>query len=748
MLWKICIKRLWIIPVREWFWVDIARKITFLAWAGWLWYEFKNTEIFNDSVLEIFDEVYDTLNELRWWNVSKVPLFVWFPEKTPNDREYFEKRITWFVWNFLWVYKEWKKMDNWIIVPEWLFDINQFWADPITQFQDLWLFNKVLDDQKTKLSDKHAELKTLEFVYQEDVLERLQIYMTNLLYSKSSIKQWFHAELIFLLDYFWLEKVDTNKIIFKEIQAFVSKYLWERWEYIVLWKILKSSTDLLRLFALLTNTDISLAGKIKFPKFNREQRRFILWEIERFYDVNEDFYKYGDLWKKLWEYLHPWEYKKSYPKAFLYFDNLRNWKIITLNSQIQKAVELKNIDKLLWLLSWKAWLFARKLHEILEISWKNYSKVLVDFENIWNQIQLKNLLIMKSYFETIEESEYRTVINKLWKIKILKNNKNRLFLWVDKKVVLLIEKIIVSKLEKESKLLEKNNKENGIKSVYIDNSLKNIMIPLSSRKALDWYYTCGRWSRFDIDMTKTIRLFAYWKEKISRTDLDLSVIFFNKNFETVWHVSYTNLAEKWIVHSWDIQSAPYWAVEYIDIDLKYLLSKNSIKETLKSMFFADDRDKIKDISYIAVQIYKFVWDDFDDIDCFAWWQIRDNVDSDYKSFDEKTVANKFDLYGRWSYFMPLIIDIENKNIVYTDLSIDARNNLNNVEWSLDTVSLVTSQVLWFTKSKPNIYDLALYHAKWKNLEIVSEKDNADIVFDIFDWNYNIINAEKILSELL
>jgi hypothetical protein len=29
--------------------------------------------------------------------------------------------------------------------------------------------------------------------------------------------------------------------------------------------------------------------------------------------------------------------------------------------------------------------------------------------------------------------------------------------------------------------------------------------------------------------------------------------------------------------------------------------------------------------------------------------------------------------------MPLIIDIENKNIVYTDLSIDARNNLNNVE---------------------------------------------------------------------
>jgi hypothetical protein len=42
-------------------------------------------------------------------------------------------------------------------------------------------------------------------------------------------------------------------------------------------------------------------------------------------------------------------------------------------------------------------------------------------------------------------------------------------------------------------------------------------------------------------MEKTLRLFAYWKQIKNRTDLDLSVIFFNDQMKAINHVSYTQL---------------------------------------------------------------------------------------------------------------------------------------------------------------------------------------------------------------
>jgi hypothetical protein len=64
--------------------------------------------------------------------------------------------------------------------------------------------------------------------------------------------------------------------VFKEIKSFISKYLWNQGRYDRLTKLISTPTDFLRLFASLTSSDISLANKIKFPKFKRSERRFIL----------------------------------------------------------------------------------------------------------------------------------------------------------------------------------------------------------------------------------------------------------------------------------------------------------------------------------------------------------------------------------------------------------------------------------------------------------------------------------------
>ena len=66
-----------------------------------------------------------------------------------------------------------------------------------------------------------------------------------------------------------------------------------------------------------------------------------------------------------------------------------------------------------------------------------------------------------------------------------------------------------------------------------------------------------------------LRFFIYWKQKHNnRTDIDLSVAYFDKSLTSLGHVSWTNLREGFTTHSGDITSAPDGASEFIDINIK------------------------------------------------------------------------------------------------------------------------------------------------------------------------------------
>ena len=730
MLQNILIKRLGIISVKTNVKVWKRNKIIFLSELVNLGYEIKNPELFNDSILEDYKETVNTLKEIKWWNVDYVQLFQWFPENTPNDNEYFKRRILGFIDNNLWLFDEWKTLENWLKIPEWLFDLKEFWADPITQFQDEKLFKKWIQRQKSKKSDSHTEWIKLEFITEQEAINKILNYMQNILYSKSSIKESLKNEIEFLINYFGFDKIDFNKIVFKETKSYLMKYLWKTEEFEILKNLISTPTDILRLFASITNTDISLSHNIKFPKFRRTQRRFILQTLENFKNPLEDINTYKNLWIDLWNYLHPWEYKKKYPKTFKVFDIIRNSKVETFNSKIEKYLRNRNVDELLKILSKRPWIFARKLHEILEKSWDFYKDVLIEFKKIVNKIEIKNLLVMKSYFATIENSEYRTIINKRWKIRVIDNKQNRLKEKVINELILILKEAILEKLSEKKDSWE-------WKKIYVENWLEKITIPLSLRKASDWVFSVWRWSRIKIDLTKILRLFVYWKQTEKTTDLDLSLIKFDENLEIIWHVSYTKIKSSGVVHSWDIQSAPNWASEFIDIDLDYF-DKSLLDKFLK-------KPKVK---YLVPQIYRFTWEKFSDMTTYAWWMIRNEINSNYKTFDIKTVQNKFDVAGSWSYVIPMIVDIENSEIIFTDLYMNASENQNRVEWAYLDIATVSSEVLKMVETKPNMKELATYNIKARKWEIVEDKNDANIVFWFEEWDYNMKNSEKILNDLI
>ncbi|MFW9952342.1 MAG: TerD family protein, partial [Candidatus Thorarchaeota archaeon] len=227
---------------------------------------------------------------------------------------------------------------------------------------------------------------------------------------------------------------------------------------------------------------------------------------------------------------------------------------------------------------------------------------------------------------------------------------------------------------------------------------------------------------------KTLRLFNYWKESGSRTDFDTSLIEFDKDMNYKGHVSYTNLSSGGINHSGDVTSAPNGASEFIDINMKKL------------------NDGIK---YLGIQVYVYAGENFNQVEkSYAGWMIRDEASSSRKSFDIKTVANKFNMVGAGRYAIPMIVDVEASEIVFVDIFMNGTNSMNRVEGAVKDVSTVAREIVKMVDTKPNMLDLIKYQVEASNAELVENKEDATITYGITECTHSVDRVDEILAELL
>lgn len=699
------------------------QQLVFLAELAKLGYRITNPDLLkqaSSAFLLDYQHLLQTLAKKRGGNVQYVPLFKNFPNDVPEENAYFLKRIVGYIGNLLDLFPDAVVLQNGVKVPKWLFNTAEFGADPITQMQSAELFEAAVKENALKQGDSHVEWLDLTIAFDEDLEKNLQDYLKRLVYSKASIKEELHGDLYRMLDFFGAANLDVDLVVFKETKSLLMKYFWQKGDLETLSKFAQSATDVLRLFAAVTGTDVSLSDKVKFPKMSRKARKAILNILENSSTLSDDIKKYKGLWLEIGRYLHPAEYATQYPETAAVFDALRNGKIETYNSKTEKLLALKELDTLLAHLESKPGVYGRKLHEVVRRFPDQLDKILASFEKNIAKIPLKNLLVLKPYFATINEEANRSVINKKGKMIVLENNAfgalNNSHL---EKITALIQKAILRQLS------ERESWEN--KKVWIDASLSNYTLPLQQRKASDGIITVGKGSRIKVDFDKVLRLFVYWKEAKSRTDLDLSVIEFDADFQYLGHVSYTRLAGEGIVHSGDIQSAPQGAAEFIDITL------SAVGEATK---------------YLAIQVYRFAGDAFADMDCHAGWMLRTNTDASLATFDIKTVANKFDLNGKGAYAIPLMVDIEKQEIISTDMYVNSLDFYNNVEGSLTDITAMCSELAKFTQTRPVLSDLAVAHANARKATIVENKEEAEISFGVKDCTYNATDIELILSELI
>ena len=280
----------------------------------------------------------------------------------------------------------------------------------------------------------------------------------------------------------------------------------------------------------------------------------------------------------------------------------------------------------------------------------------------------------------------------------------------------------------ENALVEIYGSKESLGKVYIDESLKNYLVPFSQRSSSKALKTIVRGSKIDIPYdADTIRSFVYWKDsQLGRTDIDLSAVLYSNEWKYLEHISYTNLrSHKYkAAHSGDITAAPEGASEFIDLDIASM--------------------KKYGVRYVVLSLNSFTFQPYVDLpECFMGWMTRQNPNSG-EIYEPKTVQNKVDITADTTICLPMILDLYDYKIIWTDISLKAQPTWNNVENNQKGMVLMGKALTSLVK--PNLYDLFQLHTIARG-EYCDSIEEADTVFSL-DKGITPFDTDVIVSKYI
>lgn len=555
--------------------------------------------------------------------------------------------------------------------------------------------------KRSKLKDK-IDLKVIELGSKDE----FNAIFTNLLSAKTSFS------CIDQRDIIWFVKTYNEKIYslvpseipIKENLAFylaclLNNNITNAEQELI--KHVKTATDVLRIAVALSAGDVSLARNTRFSNISRKNRKLLLFALEKTNFITEDMLRYKNVWKRLGEKLHPFEYKNRFPKCYEAFDIIRNDKPFeTFNSKIEKALIEKNITNLNEILRLRPGEFARRLDKLIRIS-DNPKEVVNVFSTIATNVSSPVLLQLLAHFKNRNTPhDLRTFFPKgnIAKVQAIKYNLPTIDQNICDDIVSIVENALISKFSQYKPLGK----------VYLNENFKNYTVPFATRSASKALKTISRGSKIDLPQGNTIRFFIYWKNGNDRTDIDLSALALDSNSNYITDIAYYNLKDFGGYHSGDITSAPEGASEFIDIEIPNFLKRN--------------------IRYVVMCVNSFTCQCYCDLPmCFAGFMIRQYPNSG-EIYEPTTVENKFDLTAKSIIAIPLIIDLLERKVIWTDLSLtDIPSRINNVYNNLSSLQLMNKAMISLVK--PNLYELLELHIKARG-ERTFDKKEADTIFDI------------------
>ena len=354
-------------------------------------------------------------------------------------------------------------------------------------------------------------------------------------------------------------------------------------------------------------------------------------------------------------------------------------------------------------------------------------KTIEKFSEVADKVSTPVLLQVYHHFNTQHEKSVRAFLPKgvLSKAYVVDTSVPALQFNMAKSIANICEDALVTRFKSLPTLGK----------VFIDPLLKQQHVPFAMRSASKALHTLSRGSRIPTEDTDVTRFFIWWnesfinqegkKESVGRVDLDLSCVLLDENFRFVTHCSWTNLRDSGMTHSGDITSAPNGACEFIDIERSRL----------------DPRAQ-----YVVMTANSYTMQHYCDLpECYAGWMER-NAPQSGEIFDARTVANKIDLSSETGTIIPMVIDIKNNMVIWTDISMKG-GLYNTTENQLSSMQHIIKGMVHL--NKPNLYDLFNFHAKARG-EIVQSVQEADTLFSLNEgitpYDMEIIASQFMADE--
>ncbi|WP_028560834.1 TerD family protein [Paenibacillus pinihumi] len=568
-----------------------------------------------------------------------------------------------------------------------------------------------------------AELKVIEL----GDLEDFKRIMLNLIQAKTSISETDKEDLAWAIA--TIDDLNLpSEIPLKENVGFVVSALLGagKADISLIRPYFKTATDVLRLAVSMSDGDVSLAEVTRFRNFKRTERRLLLQLLEQCGNIAEDMLRYKNRWLRLGERLHPGEYKTQYPKCLEAFDILRNSKPYeTFGAMLELSLQYEDTDFAMNLLVTRPGEFARRLDHLLRLH-PDYEQVIARFGEAVDQVSTPVLLQVMTHFKhRNEHGDLRTFFPKgnVSKAFAALNRLPRIDKSACDAIVHLCQRI----------LMERFSALPPLGKVYIDEQLKNYVVPFSQRSAGKSLRTIVRGSRVPMPEGDTIRFFLWWKEgtvngeDTGRVDIDLSAVMYDGNWDYMEHISYTNLrsAKYKAAHSGDITSAPHGACEFIDIDIPSVLKYGG--------------------RYVVASLNSFTEQPYCNLpECFAGWMIRKSPGSG-EVFEPSLVADKIDVAADTRISIPVILDLQNRMVIWCDLALKNHPNYyNNIESNRGGMALMGKAMV--SLIKPDLYELLLLHATARG-ELAERPELADQVFSPHE-GITPFDIDRIMAEFI
>jgi hypothetical protein len=580
--------------------------------------------------------------------------------------------------------------------------------------------------------DTHREWIDLTVMSPDDARSALSRFVTDCAYSPASLRTEVQADLATLVDGYDLVTLDLDRVTFNEVRALFTTAAFKRADAAALIAMGAAPDDLLRVFAALTDTDVSLASTVTFPKLSRPQRRVVLDVLEAS-PRRRDVFRRRGLWLALARSLHVGEYASSHPVASGLFAELRSSRRDSLSvlSRSEALVSAGDPVAAAKLLSLEApTVLARQLRRLAFLAGAQTGELVSLFDAAASSVPLRVLFTLRAQLADNGVTYPRLAVSKAGAPLVIDHQPGHLALPDDVATALVasVDTAICARLSARPSWAHER--------VWVDETAAALGVPDQLRASTDGLLTLDRGSRLPLGDAKVLRLFVQWREPEGQTsDLDLSLMALDESFEVVDQVSWTNLANGEMTHSGDLTSAPEGAAEFIDVRLSAAKSRTSY-------------DKVP-WRYLAPAVYRYSGPSFGELDeAFAGWMLRDEPSSDRKTFDPATVVNAFALTGSRGTALPFVYDLHTGEVIYLDVYVSSFFAA-RVEESASSVSRIASALASRTAIRPHICDVVQAHVSARGAVLVDDRDDATVTVGLDDdCTFNVLRPQAFVTDLL